>query len=358
VPRPAARFALVVLLVGLGGAPAPALAGNAALSRRLTGWVKAKAQRASNTIKPALSRLNLLGIKGGGSLAFKIENRPSLGRSKPAVAPRKVVSRLSSTANLMRLRGELGALHADEHQLMERIEELTFGFTHRVTAEKLGYILDQGHIATLENSRGTFKSSTPASEIALYDADKYVFGYVGFWSPSNKYGDVVVHVKDRTWEQKSWASQKSGYEYFMAAEKKSLGRPLQEAELTYNRYDTPSPELVAGARRELEKDAIMPQDYKERSALGVVKLLRDRGIAPKKFLSMGKDQLRRELGGVLREEYMTHKNKVGFFEGKIGENLAGDDIDRVEIKNTAANRPLIERLHRAGIKVELQPEES
>lgn len=294
-----------------------------------------------------------LGLDAGTSTAYDHMATVVVGKGgKPA-------AEATSRANVARLRSALGTLAPAEQKLLAKIEAMPLRFSHRLTTEKLATVLDHGAIGTLASlkDRPSVQSATPPSEMKLFGAEQYVFAFVGFWTPPHKFGDIVMHLKDEAWQQRSWACTKSGYEHFMIAEQKTRTHKLTEAELTYDRYDAPSPALVEGARRSMKDDLYLPHDYAAAGALEVVALLRRRGIDANELLALGPEALRGRLVSVMDDEYVRGRRKTGFLEAKLKDDVALGDVALVEIPDTARNKSLIDRLESQGVAVRRLPED-
>ncbi len=263
----------------------------------------------------------------------------------------------TSRANVARLRTALGVLSPAERKLQARIEAMPLQCSHRLTSEKLATVLEHGGIGTLQSmqDRPSVQSATPPSEMKLFGAERYVFAFVGFWTPPHKFGDIVMHLKDEAWTRRSWACTKSGYEHFMVAEQETRTARLTEAELTYDRYDAPSPALVERARRSMKDDLYLPQDYAAASALEVVALLRRRGIDANELLALEPDALRERLATVMDDEYLRGRRKAGFLEAKLKDDVALADVALVEIPDTAKNQSLLQGLASQGVAVRRLP---
>ena len=181
-----------------------------------------------------------------------------------------------------RLQLSLGGLTQDECGIAKDIRKLPFGFFHRLTPERLLFSLQNEAIYTLEQSHkhggASHDSRTPPSEHHLYDAQHYVFGWVGFWPSTEKFGKAIVTIKPSYWKRHSWATLRSGYEYYMIGENArriANGKPLlTEKELTYDRYDNPTNEQIIDARREMLREIVMPADYGKVSAHALIALMR------------------------------------------------------------------------------------
>lgn len=358
------QFAIVAFLVATSFSPAEAR----------------RAARPGEIAVPHAAREAVAPISGsrGAPLekAFGIGERPSSLPGKLGTAG-KSLSDLS-TASIDRRAERVTALNKGENltpaevKLIEKIQGLRFEFFRRVKPEKLESILDAGKIATLESERAAdpaFKSFTPPAEIALFGAEKYVFGWLGFWSATNKYGDVIIQVKESYWRPKSWSSSKSGYEYFMEAEnrkRQAAGQPrLSEAELTYDRYDKPSSELLTEARRLLSEDVLTEKDYGMGSALDIMALLKSpafrdspagKGLDTAALAAMSPEQLKEALIKIVRHEYTQNRQKVGFFEGKLEGDVPLSAIEKIQIPKSVPNaQQLAERFRQQGIEVELVP---
>lgn len=287
-----------------------------------------------------------LGLTVGSKAAY------DLAAETFGVADKKGLSEVSRQ-NVARLRQSLGKLSPGEERLIARIEAMPLRFTHRLTAEKLAAVLEHGGIGTLASMKDkpSMPSATPQAEVKLYGAEHYVFGFVGFWTPPHKFGDIALHLKDEAWQQRSWASCKSGYEHYMVAEEQQLKAKLKEEELVYQRYDAPSVELVAGARRSMKQDVFLPEEFAATNALELVALLRRRGVDARKVADLGPDAMRRQLTELMDDEYLVQRRKTGFLEAKVKDDVALSDIRTVEIPDTPQHQPLIQALQERGVAV-------
>lgn len=230
----------------------------------------------------------------------------------------------------------LRTLSEKEVKIVGHIKRLQFGFFHRLTPERLEQSLNQGSFLTLEESMklttNKHVSRTPPSERFLYNAQNYVLGWIGFWPATDKFGSIIVEIKPSYWRRHSWATLRSGYEYFMLEEntrRALVGMPqLTENELTYDRYDQPTEDQVRSARKFMVGEVVVPKDYKTISALAILHLFRERNIPIESYFK-GKSVSTSRLMELLSFEYVQNRRKVGFFEGKLLGNVSVDQIQRV-----------------------------
>lgn len=238
----------------------------------------------------------------------------------------------------------IGEMSLEEQELVRRIQSLHFGFYHRLKPKNLQFCLRENGIYTLDQSQnaGSYSSATPLSEQHLFNASHYIFGWVGFWPATNKFGEVIMEIKQPYWERCSWATPRSGYEYYMIGENANRRRhqkpPLTDAELIYTRYDNPSPEQVKDAQRELLREIILPEHYRAASALSIIGLLRfQEDIDTTNLLATPDAGLRAQLVNVVQEKYVDGRRKVGFFEGKIRDNVPLSEIEQVLIPKSVVD---------------------